>query len=81
MPTRSLEELADPFSDLDTSDSDIDRLGELLTPLDCGVTAAEYLNDDKDLSTCLTFDEADGEHWWAKVRAEAVVDCSQATGP
>ena len=42
MPTGSEEELADPFADLDTHDSDIDNLDELLTPLDCGVTAGVF---------------------------------------
>ena len=34
-------------------------LDELLTPLNSGVTAAEYLDEEDDLCTCFTFDDTD----------------------
>ena len=44
MPTESEEEFTDPFADLDTQESDVANLDELVTPLNSGITAAEYLD-------------------------------------
>ena len=71
MPTES-EELTDPFVDLDTQESDVANLNELLTPLNSGITAAEYLDQEDDLCTCFTFDETEKSDWREGLRAEVV---------
>ena len=63
MPTESKEELTDPFADLDTQESDVANLDALLTPLNSGVTAAKYLDQEDDLCTCFTFDETEKSDW------------------
>jgi hypothetical protein len=78
MPTESEEELTDPFSDLDTQESDVANLDELLTPLNSGITATEYLDQEDDLCTCFTLGDTDGSNWREGLRAEAITDCSQA---
>ena len=76
MPTESEEELTDPFADLDTQASDVANLDELLTPLNSGITAAEYLDPEDDLCTCFTFDETEKSDWREGLRAEVVTDGS-----
>ena len=44
MQTKSEEELTDPFADLDTQESGVANLDELITPLNSGIIAAEYLD-------------------------------------
>ena len=77
MPTEFEEGLTDPFSDLDTQESDVANLDELLTPLNSGVTAAEYFDEEDDLCTCFTCDDTDELNWREGLRAEAIIDCSQ----
>ena len=69
MPTKSEEELTDPFSDLDVA-----NLDELLTPLNSGITAAEYLDD---LCTCFTLGDTSESNWREGLQAEAITNCSQ----
>ena len=76
MPTESEEELTDPFADLDTQESDVANLDELLTSLNSGTTAAEYLDPEDDLCTCFTFDETEKSDWREGLRAEVVTDGS-----
>ena len=70
------EELTDPFADLDTQESDVANLDELLTSLNSGTTAAEYLDQEDDLCTCFTFDETEKSDWRERLRAEVVTDGS-----
>ena len=49
-------ELSDPFADLD-ADCDVHTLDVLLSQMDCGLTADQYVNEDGDVPTHLTFEE------------------------
>ena len=64
MPTGRQKEFTDPFADLNTHENDKNSMDELLTPLNSDVTAAQYLNDEEDLSTCLSSDGTDDANWW-----------------
>lgn len=77
MPAESEEELTDPFADLDSQESDLANLDELITPLNSGVTAAEYLNQEDGLATCFTIDETENSDWQEQLRAEALADITQ----
>ena len=72
MPTESEEELTDPFADLDTQESDVANLEELLTALNSGITDAEYLDQEDDLCTCFTFDKTEKSDWREGLRVEVV---------
>lgn len=77
LPTECEEELADPFSDLDTQECDVTNLDELLTPFDSSTTATEYVEEEDDLSTWFIFDETEKSNWREGLRVEVLEDCSQ----
>ena len=62
------------FADLDTHESDVANLDELLTPLNSGVTAAEYLFRSRRRPLHLLY--IDQTDWWEGLRV-AVADSRQ----
>ncbi len=75
--TPTTEEQDDPFADLDC---DMECLEELVTQIDSGVTAEQYLIDEENLSTNFTFDETDG-NWRQCLRSAAITDLPQSKRP
>ena len=56
MPTSNQEDFKDPFADLDTQESNVANLNDLVS-LNSDITALEYVNQEEDLRTCLNLDE------------------------
>ena len=50
------------------------NLNEVVTQLDGGITAEQYLHDEEELSTCLSFDDADCANWRKRLRSTVVMD-------
>ena len=67
-------ELSDPFADLDAV-CDVHTLDDLLSQMDCGLTADQYVNEDEDVPTCLTFDGEDDAERRQNLRSAVVEGC------
>ena len=72
IPDVEQRELSDPFADLD-ADGDMHTLDDLVSLMDCGLTADQYVNEDEDIPTCFTFD-GDGDAQWRQNLRSAVVE-------
>lgn len=67
-------ESSDPFADID-ADEDMRNLDELVSQMDCGITADQYVNEDEEIPTCLTFDGEDHVNWRQTLRSAVVEGC------
>lgn len=52
-------ETSNPFEDLDRHQGQLSSLNELVQQIDSGITADQYLEDEEELATCVSFDGVD----------------------